>query len=96
MRLPRTLQEATRGLSESKLAREILGEQFVEKSRTAPGHARNENRPPNPLLCRAKFFAPFFVQSQSSFQYRLEMNAHQETAERMKIGFPFQAVGENA
>jgi len=30
VRLPRTLQEATRGLSESKLAREILGEQFVD------------------------------------------------------------------
>jgi glutamine synthetase len=30
VRLPRTLQEATRGLSESKLAREILGEPFVD------------------------------------------------------------------
>jgi len=30
VRLPRTLQEATRGLSESKLAREILGEEFVD------------------------------------------------------------------
>jgi glutamine synthetase len=30
VRLPRTLQEATRGLSGSKLAREILGEQFVD------------------------------------------------------------------
>ena len=29
-RLPRTLQEATRRLSESKLAREILGEEFVD------------------------------------------------------------------
>jgi glutamine synthetase len=30
MRLPRTLQEATRHLSESRLAREILGEEFVD------------------------------------------------------------------
>jgi glutamine synthetase len=30
VRLPRTLQEATRRLSESKLAREILGEEFVD------------------------------------------------------------------
>jgi glutamine synthetase len=30
VRLPRTLQEATRGLSESRLAREILGEEFVD------------------------------------------------------------------
>jgi glutamine synthetase len=29
-RLPRTLQEATRRLSESKIAREILGEEFVD------------------------------------------------------------------
>src|ERR1041384_1238222 len=74
----------------------IFRQQFVQKSRTAARHSRHENGLANRVLYQLRILAPFFVQSQSSFQDRLQMQSHQETAEGMQLRFLFQALGQNA
>jgi len=73
----------------------VARQQFMQECRTAPGHARDENRAFDPFGIGALRSHPAVGEAQARFQKVAKMHARKESPERMQIRLAHDAFYED-